>query len=378
MSRIIWPFCPLIDHIESLEWATDLFSAKSAEQRIALRTAPRRIFHFEHILSDYQLTAARQAVRSAQGADGFLVPDWPQAVDVGAVAPGTPVDFGGDPDYQDFGSKALLWESVDNFEQVAITKDSASYSADTVTGNYTAAKLIPLWNGISLDGLRFQQIGANNNRASIALLATENTDLGNSSYSQYQGHDIMPDCPVVVGGLDGSLTWLLDNFDNTQSNPYPLRSRSLPEYGFAMRWHVFSDADKWTLRQWIYSRRGRQKVFWFSTYSKDLEPAAAISGTTVTVYAPPGYTSLQSTFDIEVKSTTANYRRVTSHAAGTPIGGRATIDLTIDSSLTAALGDIQRISFLRCARFDADRLEFLHGAKGGMEARMPCLEVTEP
>ena len=85
-------------------------------------------------------------------------------------------------------------------------------------------------------------------------------------------------------------------------------------------------------------------------------------------------------FDIEIKAKdgTSYYRQVTSWADGTPVGTRPTADLTIDSTVTLALGDLSRISILTCSRFDSDRIEFSHEAGVGVTVAIPCREVPVP
>lgn len=377
----IWPYKPRGEVIEALSWRTDVFRAKSAEQRIALRIAPRREFNYSHVLTDYQYAGARALIRSVQAGDGFLVPDWGQAVELGAVPIGSAHGLTGDYSEYDFGDTALLWESVDNHEQVDFSDDSNGTSLGAVTNEYTNAYLLPLWPAICHGGLSASRIGANLNQCEIAFIITENTDLGYSDYSQYRSQDVMPSCPII-GSLDDQIVWPATAFDNEQSSPELIRQRDIPDYSFSMKWHHFLNSDIWSLRQWLHSRRGRQKVFWFSSFSKDYEPAASVSGTTLTTYALPGITGIGHTtaYDLEVKAKdgTSYYRRVTSATTGTPIGTRSTLDLTIDSTLTIDLADIERISYLRLARFDVDRIELAHMAAGGTQVQAVCREVEEP
>jgi hypothetical protein len=142
-----------------------------------------------------------------------------------------------------------------------------------------------------------------------------------------------------------------------------------------MRWLETSKTAQGDLLDWIASRYGRQKSFWASTFSKDLEPAAAISGTTVRVFndvlaRPFGYH-----IDITARDGTRYYRQVTAAAAGSLVDGRATVDLTIDGSVTLALADIARISYLHLVRFESDRAEYNYSAPNVLRLAMNCIEV---
>lgn len=380
MTAVIWPFPPGPELIEELQWATDVIRAKSAEQRISLRSAPRRTFQLSHTLHDHQYSHARSLIREAHGGDGFLVPDWGQSTYLGAVAAGSnvPVDLS-DVDIDD---TAILWQSADTFESVTLSTDSGGTTIDTVAGNYTSARLLPLWPAYSPDGLTASRGAARYSRLSIAMETDDNRDLSVTPAVGYRSLDVLDACPVIASGeLDESIAWPVTAFDNPTGISRFMRRRSMPDMNSIMRWHLFTRAEQFALRGWLHYRRGRQKAFWMSSRGKDLEPADNITATTVIVFALPGLTGLGRTeaFDIEVKTaSTSHYRRVTGLTAGTPVGGRSTINMTIDSSMSVSLAAIERISYLRCTRLDADRIELLHQAAGGMSVQVPMIEIPTP
>jgi hypothetical protein len=285
--------------------------------------------------------------------------------------------------YTDMGDDAILWESADLFEQVEITNDSNGVTLASVVGTYSSALIVPLWAARCPDGITNSRTPGQINQCSVAMHVYDNSDLGYSDYPQYRGHDVMTSCPIIGSGdFSEDIGWPLTAFDNQVGIPYYLRQRTIPDTQFQMRWHEFTDQDSYELRRWIHSRRGRQKVFWMSSRAKDLEQAASISGATVTIFALPGITGLGRTdaFDIDITTVAgaSYYRRVSSATAGSPISGRGTINMTIDSSLSLTLSEIKRISFLRCTRFDADRIELSHSPAAGMSVQVPCIEVHEP
>jgi hypothetical protein len=368
--------------IEVLEWRTDVFKAKAGEQRIALRDAPRRVFNLSHTLTDYQVAGARAVIREDQGVNLLRVPDWGQSQRIGAVSAGSSVYITADLTNVDMGDIGLLWQSDTLFEEVTVNEDSTGVFLSTVNNDYTDARLLPVWDCVGPEGLNIQRIGKQINQCSIALTTTENNDLSATTYAQYRGHDVIPDCPLIGGGLDESIVWQTSEFDNQQILPYHLRQRNYVDYTFSMSWRYFTPADIYALRQWLHSRKGRQKAFWLSSYAHDFEPAADISGTSLTVFALPGAETIghSETFDIEIVSTAgvSTYRRVSSATGSTPVDGRNTFLLTLDASFSLSLANIKRISFMRCARFDADRIELSHSAGAGVAVRVPCLEIPVP
>lgn len=382
MTAVVWPFPPRDEMIEELNWVTDVIPAKSAEQRIALRSAPRRIFQFAHTMNDFMYSHACAVMREAQGGDGLLVPDWGQNTFLGVISPGSAVPISADLSIVDFGDAALLWESLIKFETVTLTTDSNGTTIDTVSNTYTAARLLPLWPADAPEGIINSRGGARINQVSVAMVVADNRDLSVTPAVAYRSLDVLDACPVIASGeLGEGFGWPVSAFDNPVGIPKYIRQRAIPNQSYSMRWHLFTRAEQFALRGWLHYRRGRQKAFWMSSRGQDLEPAANISGVTVRVFAFPGLTGLGRTdpFDIEIKTAaTSYYRRVSAATAGPTTDGRATINMTIDSSATVTIADIERISFLRCTRLDSDRVELLHQAAGGMSVQVPMLEIPTP
>jgi hypothetical protein len=373
----VWPFCPRTPTLESLRWVTDVFQAKAGEQRIALRVQPERTFSFAHVLTDEQTNFARVLVRNAQADGGFYVPDWTQAENVGDISAGLEVTLPVDLSTSAYGDKALIWESPYRHEVVDVIEDSTGFLEADVIESYTKAKVMPLFPGEAPEGITVGRLGKSLNDVQIAFILTETQDIAATSYPQYRGHDVMTDCPITGGAtFEESTGFELSTFDNVVGNDSYIRARDLIAHRFQMRWHKFTRSDVYELRQWLHSRKGRQKAFWLSSYAKDLTPAQAISGTTITVYND--VLARPAPYDIEIVGINTHRVQVTSTAAGSTVNGRPTVDLTIDSSVTEGLDNIQRVSYLMCLRFDADRVELEHNAAGGTVVSMPCREIPVP
>jgi hypothetical protein len=352
---MIWPFKPRTPFIETLEWNTDIFRAKAAEQRAALRLVPVRTFQMSHLLSDEQYARARDLVRVNES---FMVPDWAQSQQIGSVAAGSSVVLSGDLSFVEMGDNALLWEPG-QYEQVELS----GLTADTVVNTYSNARLVPLWPAHAPEGLQVTRGAARINEASIAFVLDDGSDLSATDYPQYRDHDVMTTCPVIgSGSFDERIVWPVSTFDNQTGVRAYIRQRTIPDLTMQMRWHEFSKAELWDLRKWLHSRKGRQKAFWLSSRGKDINPTA-ISGTSVTASV-----GRPAPFDVDILSGGVNYyRRVTNVSGST---------LTLDTSVPVT--SAERISYLRCVRFDADRIELEHEAAGGTAVQVPCIEIPVP
>lgn len=371
--RRVWPFKPLTPVVESLEWATDVFRAKAAEQRIALRTQPRRSLSFAHFLRDKEAIAAQNLIRASQADGGFYVPDWPQAVKVGSVTAGAGVTVASDLSSYHYGDRALLWDSISSYEVLDITWDSSGVTAD-VTNNYSNAMLMPLWEGNAPEALSVARNAFNQQSAQVSFILSESEDIGSSAYPTYRGHDVVTDCPVIGGGsIEESTSFETSTFNAVSGQLEFIRARSEVEFTSQMRWLPTSNDEEFNLRQFFHSRRGRQKAFWLSSNGADLE-FSSTAGTTLTAFNDVLFRSPP--FDIEVRNPTPEYRQVTATAVGTPVNGRKTVDMTLDSALSSS--DVSRISILTCFRFDADRIEIEHNAGDYSRISVPLREVPVP
>lgn len=380
----VWPFPPQGDLIETLEWRTDVLRARQAEQRLRLLDAPRRTWQFKHVLTQSQYAAARALLRGTD--DAFAVPDWTRALYAGAIAAGTSVPIALDTSDLDLraGDSLVIWGDAANHEIVTLESLSAG---QIVLSEVTTARSALLYAADpcqALEGLRVTRPAGPVLQAEIAFTALVGVpDLAGSGYPTYRGQDVLTDVPVVgAAQLDESLAWPMDALD--AAGPLSVaRQRDLPDDLSSMRWHVFTAVEQRALRRWLYRRAGRARAFWRSTGLRDLEAAAdlAAAATTLRVFAPPGASDLGETaFDLEIHAGSLHRRRVLSVSAGTPVGGRAVLDLALEAALGEDIGASQfgRISYLRCLRHAADRIELQHAPRAGFSVAVPLIEVPVP
>lgn len=381
----LWPYFPVGEITEVLEWRTDVLRARASEQRFRLRERPRRQWHFEHLFDAEGQAGARALLRSATS---FQVPDWISAIYAGPVSAGSSVSITMTTTGLGLvaGASVVLWNGILDYEICTI--ESVSSGALVLAFVATARSATGIYRvdqATAAADLSITRPAGKIQRAAISFNAPGVDTYAASTYAQYRGHDVLPDIPRVGGGaLTESLAWPLEVFDNETGLIDSTRQRDLADDKFMMRWHVFTPPDIQALRAWVASRYGRWLAFWQSTWQRDLVAAADVGSgdTTLRVYAPTGATTLgRSAFDLEIQAPAAVYlRRITAASAGPAVNGRPTIDLTMDSSFGTAVTAAQfgRISYLRCARFNADRIELLHRPGEGLAVAVPCIEVPVP
>jgi hypothetical protein len=141
-----------------------------------------------------------------------------------------------------------------------------------------------------------------------------------------------------------------------------------------------SVAELATLRQWLHSRRGRQVAFWVPTYNADFTLAATINptDTSIALNKPYGVETLDRTaFDLVIKTASTWYVVQVTNAVNAT-GNVVNLTLSAATGATITSADILSIELLRCARFDADRIELRHMTKYHSAVTIPCIEVPVP
>lgn len=380
----LWPFMPTGEVVEVLEWRTDVLRARASEQRFRLRERPRRQWVFKHLFDAAGQAAARAILR---GATSFQVPDWIKSVYAGPVAAGVSVSITMDTAGLGLvaGAAIVLWNGLLDYEVCTIESVSAGALVIEFVATARNATIYRVDQAHAAADLSISRPAGLLQQADIVFESPAVDVHAATAYTQYRGHDVLPVVPRVGNGsLAEGIAWPLEKFDNETGLITTSPLRDLPDDRFMMRWHVFTQPEIAALRAWISSRYGRWLAFWQSTWQSDLIVAADIgaSATTLRVFAPAGATTLGRTaFDLEISAPAAVYlRRVTAVTAGPTVSGRPTFDLTIDSALGVAVtaATFGRISYLRCARFNADRIELLHRPGEGLAVAVPCIEVPVP
>ena len=379
----LWPFPPINEVVEVLEWKTDVLRARASEQRFRLRERPRRQWHFKHMFNAEQQSAARAIVR---GATSYKVPDWIRQIYGGSVSAGSSVSLSMTTAGYGLaaGQSVVLFNGIDDYE--VCTVESVSPSAlvlEFVAIARVSTRIYRLDNATASVNLSITRYPWPIKQADISFESPAVDIHAESTYAQYRGHDVMPSIPVFVGSmsLSENVEWQIETFDNATGLVSTVRQRDLPDDNFMIRWQVFTPAEILAVRAWIASRYGRWLAFWQSTWERDFIAAADLSSgsTTLRVFSPSGVSSLgRTSFDLEIGTPSGVFmRRVTAVSTGPAVSGNPTFDLTIDSALGVAVtaAAFGRISFLRCARFNADRIEIQHRPGEGLAVAIPCIEV---
>ncbi len=378
---VVWPFVPQTRFREQLQWLTDVMQAYSAEQRLALRTAPRQSFQYDFQLTPRQYSRAK-AISTQWAHRVYGAPVWAEAVRLGNLPAGaTSLSF--DTTSADFRADdvVLLWESDEKFFAVETTTktDSSMGLKLPLDQAFNNAYVMPLRFARTLRGTEFRRSANDIIDAKMVFLVGNNIDLGASiGLTQYRGLDVMTDRSVVVSGMAERIVRAVDVFDNGSGPIEVDQERAYPDRSEVLTMDALTRAEAWRMRQWLHARRGRQKSFWLPGWNNDIEiiedVGAAASAITVKHIGYPFYYGV-SDIMIDLSDGSRLFGRILSGA--TDGSGNEILSLEAPLGVAFTVADVVLCCFMKHVRLDTDQIDVTHSYAGRATASMAVIEIPE-
>ncbi len=378
---VVWPFVPQTKFREQLQWLTDVMQAYSAEQRLALRAAPRQTLQYDFQLDEQQYSRAK-AISTQWAHRVYGAPIWAEATRLGTLASGiTSLVF--DTTNADYRANdiVLVWENDAKY----VAAETTSLAAGAIglklplDQNYSNAYVMPLRFARTLQGSEFSRMAHTVTRARLAFLVNNNVDLGASiGLPQYRTKDVMTDRSVVLSDMSEKIVRAMEVFDNgsgvvsiDQKTAYPDRTEMLtldPQ----------NKAQVWATRKWLHARRGKQRTFWLPGWNRDLVLLENVgsSATSLTV-RPIGYPLYYGVTDIMVRLNTGVllFNRILS--ATTDPSGNEILSMAGPFGVAFLVSDIDLVCFMKHVRLDTDNVSLEHSYAGRANCSVAVIEVPE-
>jgi hypothetical protein len=377
----LWPFAAAQEITEVLEWRTDVLQAHAGEQRIALRSIPREIVTFQHRCDALSMARAAELVRAGFVGD-WRVPLWHMAVQpTGDVAQGA-TEIAVDTSVADFQAGEAVVLAVDGRE--ASLAEIADVEADRLilaeplatqlpAASVAAARITvaPVRAGILSAPVEVARRRQNDGIVTATFLLRDAPDLTAPTLSTYLGRPVQIDPSMTRSPINASLRRAVEYVDNGFGPVAVEPLRDLFERGEAITLKAQGGAERWALRRWLWSLRGRQTSFWLPTWGRELQLRAAMtSGSTLMRVAPVAELAAYVGRAILLEMPSGFRFRTISAAVTDGADHR----LTLSSSLGELVAIGTKVHFLTLVRSDADRIEIRHGAVAS-EVTLPVVEV---
>jgi hypothetical protein len=379
----LWPFPAAESVSEVLEWRTDVLQARAGEQRIALRSLPREIVTFKHRCDALAMVRAAELARAGFAWD-WLVPLWHLALqptmDIAQGDSEVLLDTG----LSDFRAQGLAALTVDGGDGVLVAIDAIQ--ADrlilaeplilTVSATTVAARRItvaPVRAGVLCAGIEIERRRQNDGTVSATFLLRDAPDRTAPVLPSYLGYPVQTDPSLTRAPLTASLRRAVEYVDNGFGPVVIEPQRDVFERGETITLKAQGPAERWALRRWLWSLRGRQASFWLPTWGRELQLQAAMTSGSAQMRVAP------------VAELTAYVgRKVLLEMPGSPrfrtitaaVAEGASHRLTISSNLGEPVPAGTKVHFLTLVRSDSDRIEIQHGTLAS-EVTLPVVEVSE-
>jgi hypothetical protein len=388
MTIEVWPLCPQIGIVESLEWFTDTITCRSAESRQALRLVPRQTFTYKHKLTADLLGRLTRFVRTYPLAQLYL-PVWTetsQIVDgVAEAAESLTIPPLIDKTTFTAGRKLLLWESESSYEvcEIQSTGGHTMNLAAPVSRAFTNPCVMPLEVAEFMQPPEVERLASDNaSMATARFNIIDAVDLSGrapAALPVHDGHPLILTPTESDGSVGEQITVEFEELDSDTGLRYRIPSQSFSRRQTTLSWTKQTREAAWNLRLWLFALQGANVPFWLPTWNRDFALAADIAAnTTEFEILDIGYRTAYpnaSHIIFNLKDGNVRFTKATSCETGLPGRERLHLDGGIGPAIAAA--SVQRAGWLNLMKLASDRVELKHGYAGTVKMSSDVVEVPE-
>lgn len=379
----LWPFPAAQEITEVLEWRTDILQSQAGEQRIALRSRPREIVTFLHRCDALGIARAAELARAGFAGE-WRVPLWHMAVQPTADVAQGATEIAIDTGVTDFRAGDAVAIAVDGREaslaEIADVEGDRLILAEPLAtqlpaGPVAAARITvaPVRSGLLTAPVEIARRRQNDGLVTATFLLRDAPDLTAPVMPTYLGRPVQTDPSLTRSPITASFRRAVEYVDNGFGPVVVEPLRDLFERGEAINLKAQGAAERWALRRWLWSLRGRQTSFWLPTWGRELQLRTAMtSGSTLLRVAPIAELAAYVGREI-VLEMPSGFRFRAINAA---VADGADHRLTLSSNLGEPVAIGTKVHFLTLLRSDADRVEIRNGAAAS-EVTLPVVEVLE-
>ena len=354
----LWPFAVRQPVTGVLEWNTDTLITEAAEQRIALRTVPRSILTFTHLLNASDLARAAELARAGL-VNTWTVPLWHLARPAAAPINVVDVTIFADTSEANFEAPGQAVITADGGEAFLVEVSAVLPDRLELAAPAGVSLVRPIVTPVGI-GILTRPLEIDRRRQGLGTVTTTftlqtGTDLSASSYATHLGLDVLTDPAVLRQPLAESIAQSVEYIDNG-FGPIVIEPVLTHVQRRSTITLIDRGARRWSRRRWLYSLRGRQRAFWLPTWGRELALQAPLASSSTSVIvaatADPGvWIGRHVMFDI---SSGPVFREIT-NAVYDALGIRLTI-----AAPGKSIPVTTPVHLLTKVRLDTDRIEIEH------------------
>ncbi len=351
--------------IETLTWLTEVLQSQSgAEQRVALRVAPQRMFEARYNPHEHERTFI-DLVMHRLSRNEWMMPLWFDRATTKAPAVAGSSRLELVTEHHEFlagGMAYLVGDDIFSGEAVQIASVDATGLNLTVplSAAWSAGAAVhPMrrgWFEESSHVLLTSRLGESNIRFHV-IEGNDLTDEGEWSV-MHDGTPVLTETPDWSNNIEIDLSFLGDEFDSITGKK---RITDTAGRTFRQQQHAFflhGAAEQFAFRQMLYRLRGQQKGIWLPTFADDVQIAAPANVAAASIdIRQVGLTYIGGPVDGRDRLFFADGQIVPITASALAAGNDR---LTLGAGLATAKQIGDRASFIEKARLAQDSVEIEH------------------
>lgn len=353
--------------IETLTWQTDVLQSLSgAEQRLALRVAPRRMFEARYNPYENERTFVDLAMHRLFRNE-WMMPLWFDRATLSAPAIEGASRLLFDTTEHEFAEGGMAYlVGPDTF-----TGEAVRIAAIDADGIDLVAPINAAWGaGTSIHPMRrgwFEEGGhalltSRLGESNIRFHVIEGNDLSDEGtwVATHEGTPVLLDQPDWSNNIEIDLSFLGDEFDSLTGLK---RVTDTSGRTFRQQQHAFflhGKAEQFAFRQMLYRLRGQQKALWLPTFADDIEVALpGAAGATALNIKQIGLTYVGGPSDGRDRIVFSD-GQIVKIDSSLVVSGTSNERLNLASGLAAAKVAGERASFVEKVRLAQDSVEIEH------------------
>ena len=274
------PWRPLDKFTESLEWNTSIIPARSLETRAALREYPRITYDYEFLLLERELNSFRAAASNPEVP--LLTPLWYDEYLVGNITANALV-LSVDTITSEFvdGGYVHLSEEGGESEFVEITTVGAGVlNLDSpIINNYTNATATPA-TLTAIIKASYREFNNNVYKGKLSVVGFAAIERPTAVQTEHDSIGVLTHPSIIKKTLNAAFNTRGKYLDNGTGIVRFKAVENRVRNSFDHLWMALGYTDRKAMKDWIYSRVGRQKKFLNPTFQNDLFLAAPYAGGT--------------------------------------------------------------------------------------------------
>lgn len=372
---------------EMLLFRTNVITARDgSEQRIALRTSPRRKFALAFLAdSDLEIQYWKYALATDLDSEFWELPLWAEAETLTSeVLIG---ESTADADFtlmdDTLGTRFLLIHPDELTLEVFTISGRTATTATRLTGTFSydfplGSRIVPVEFSYTENNTSYSPFIINAAKMSVTMTTSAHRvpgGKGAAALTTYNGKNVLDKNPLAIGGSEvfSQSQRRLDFGGKVQIETV----QTYANINSGRSYLSNTKADRQWWKSFLTSINGSQKSFYCSTYRHDMTVTSqpAIGGTT---------------FDVDAASEAEGWDDTTSHlhlAISTEDGtiqykeidpaGTTDTTITITSGLTATApgSNILKVSFLELVRIGSDEIAIVHQADSSRIISLPLRTI---